>query len=98
MNDFAISKASALDLGAETPEKIAISIIGEMQSVLANRHGGELGVPALSVSLVKFRSSGKPDHRRAGRDQPHDHHQRHDPRAQNRERAMHDQPPHFSQR
>ena len=57
MNDSAISKASALDLGAATPGKIAISIIGEMQSVLANRHGGAL-----------------------------------------RERAMHDQPPHFSQR
>ncbi len=31
-----------LDIGADTPEGIALSIIGEIQSVLANRDGGHL--------------------------------------------------------
>ncbi len=31
-----------LDIGADTPESIALSIIGEIQSVLKNRNGGNL--------------------------------------------------------
>ena len=31
-----------LDIGAETPESIALSIVGEIQSVLKTRDGGHL--------------------------------------------------------
>lgn len=33
---------AGLDIGADTPEGIALSIIGEVQTVLANRNGGHL--------------------------------------------------------
>ncbi|MBK6750884.1 MAG: XdhC family protein [Acidobacteria bacterium] len=33
---------AGLDIGADTPEGIALSIIGEIQTVLANRNGGHL--------------------------------------------------------
>lgn len=33
---------AGLDIGADTPEGIALSIIGEIQSVLSNRNGGSL--------------------------------------------------------
>lgn len=33
---------AGLDIGASTPETIALSIVGEIQSVLANRKGGQL--------------------------------------------------------
>lgn len=33
---------AGLDIGADTPEGIALSIIGEIQSVLSNRNGGHL--------------------------------------------------------
>lgn len=33
---------AGLDIGADTPEGIALSIIGEIQSVLKNRDGGHL--------------------------------------------------------
>ena len=44
-DEFDLSRLRApagLDIGADTPEAIAISIIAEIQSVLKNRSGGPL--------------------------------------------------------
>ena len=38
----ALHAPAGLDIGGETPEEIAVSIIGEIQAVLARREGGLL--------------------------------------------------------
>jgi xanthine/CO dehydrogenase XdhC/CoxF family maturation factor len=38
-----------LDIGANSPETIALAIVGEIQAVLAGRHGGSFNSPASAV-------------------------------------------------
>lgn len=43
---------AGLDLGSESPEEIALSIVSEVAAVLAQRHGGHLRDRATSIHLV----------------------------------------------
>lgn len=53
---------TGLDIGAETPEAIALSIAAEIQSVLASRDGGRLKWRGSPIH-APAEESGSPDHR-----------------------------------
>jgi xanthine/CO dehydrogenase XdhC/CoxF family maturation factor len=47
-----IHAPAGLDIGSETPEEIALSIVAEVSAVLAERHGGHLREKATAIHIA----------------------------------------------
>lgn len=58
-----------LDIGADTPESVALAMLAEMQATLANRDGGKLrerAAPIHPERKAESRAGGKPSRERPG--------------------------------